>query len=90
MNNPMLWNEKDINVELHKTPGWRAYADKGWSVQKVGGAYPLSPPRFVAINHTTKMATDAARQISTLLRRIERGSFNYWLYTKWARREKKG
>lgn len=88
MNNPMLWNEKDINVELHKTPGWRAYADKGWSVMKIGGA--AFPPRFVAVNHTTKMATDAARQISTLLRRIERGSFNYWLYTKWARHEKKG
>lgn len=90
MNNPMLWNEKDINVELHKTPGWRTYADKGWSVQKMGGAFPLSPPRFVAVNHTTKMATDPAKLITTLLRRIERGSYSYWQYTKWAKREEKG
>jgi hypothetical protein len=60
---------------------WQAWAEKGWAVRPAG-----ERDKVVAVNESTKMATEPAVLIWTLHNRLQRGGFNYWLYTKYAKK----
>ncbi|RIK33424.1 MAG: hypothetical protein DCC55_34955 [Chloroflexi bacterium] len=75
---PTTQTESDpLTAQFHAL--WGPTADREWTIQR--------GPRgtILAANHRAKMATEPARRMETLLTRLKRGSYSYWLYVKWAK-----
>lgn len=66
-------------VTLSEDPAWQPWAEKGWSL-----AYgPTIGGRVQAVNHELGTATDGAKRLPTLIKRLEKGEQSHYWYTSW-------
>ena len=73
---PITQTEIDLFLSKHAHQ-WQEWLDKGWAVRPAG-----KDNKVLAVNESTKMATEPAVLVWTLHSRLQRGNYNYWFYTK--------
>lgn len=58
---------------------WVSWAEQGWVLR----AIPIPGGRVAAFHDDRKMATDGAKRVTTLVRRITTGEISHYWFTNW-------
>ena len=56
-------------AEMEADPAWHPWAEQGWTLHQAPGGWVL------AVNRDWHMATGSAQPLSTVVKRMERGTF---------------